>query len=84
MNDLTTNGPASQASAQEVHATFPSEATMQDAIEQLGLVGYDRTDLSLPKDRSGADGTPSRDDVDGQQLRERDHPIMRHDPLAPR
>jgi len=69
-------GPEHQATVQEVQGTFPDDATMQDALSQLTLVGYDRADFSLPEEQpagvaatpnEGAD--PATDDADRRQLR---------------
>jgi len=69
-------GPAHQATVQEVQGVFPDDATMQDALSQLTLAGYDRADLSLPEDQpAGAVETPNEsaepptDDADKRQLR---------------
>ena len=41
-------GPALAASVAEVQGVFPNDDTMQDALSQLTLAGYDRADFSLP------------------------------------
>lgn len=69
MSGITGNGSASELSAQEVQARFRDDAALQEAIEQLGLAGYDRTDFSLPKDQPTSGLSASSDDVDNQQLR---------------
>ena len=76
MNGTTANNPASEASAQEVQARFPHDAALQETVEQLGLVGYDRADFSLPEDQPASgpgtsnDGSDNPDDnADYQQLR---------------
>ena len=69
MSATTRNGLASETSAQEVQARFHDDAVLQEAIEQLGLAGYDRADLSLPGDQSASGLSASSDDVDNQQLR---------------
>lgn len=60
---------ASNTSVQEVQAKFPDDARLQEAVEQLGLVGYDRSDLSLPEDQAGSGPDATGDDVGSQQLR---------------
>ena len=69
-------GPALVETVVEVQATFPDDATMQVALGQLGLAGYDRSDFSLPDDQvDPAQQTPSEgaenptDDTDKRQLR---------------
>ena len=69
-------GPALDASIQEVQASFPNDATMQDALGQLGLAGYDRSDFSLPEDQTEStlqtpnqDAENPTDDTDKRQLR---------------
>ena len=77
MSGTTDNqGPALSESVQEIQATFPNDATMQDALGQLGLAGYDRSDFSLPEDQTDPTlQTPSEDagnptdDTDKRQLR---------------
>ncbi len=69
MNNTMGNGSVLDASVQEVQARFRDDAALQVAIEQLGLAGYDRADLSLPEDQSGSGLSASSDDVDNQQLR---------------
>lgn len=73
-----TNGSslAKEASVQEVQAKFPNDATLQDALTQLGLVGYDRSDFSLPEDQSSStqdalSGSAEHlsESADGRQLR---------------
>ena len=43
--------PALAETVQEVQGAFPSDASLQDALSQLTLAGYDRADFSLPQDR---------------------------------
>lgn len=69
-------GPSLNESIQEVQATFPNNATLEDALARLGLAGYDRSDFSLPEDRPDpASNTPSdgaanpMDNTDKRQLR---------------
>ena len=69
-------GPALTEAIQEVQATFPDDATMQVALGQLGLAGYDRSDFSLPDDQADPSRqTPSEgaenptDNTDKRQLR---------------
>ena len=70
------SGPTGAAAVQEVQARFPNDATLQDALTQLGLVGYDRSDFSLPEDQlDPASGTLDEDagepteDASKRQLR---------------
>ena len=49
--DSPTGSPTGAAAVQEVQARFPNDAALQDALAQLGLVGYDRSDFSLPEDQ---------------------------------
>jgi hypothetical protein len=51
MSDPLTSkpGPMIGDSVEEVQGIFPSDATMQDAIAQLTMAGFDRADLSLPE-----------------------------------
>ncbi len=76
----TTNGPKAgpghEATVLEVQGLFPDDATMQDALSQLTLAGYDRADFSLPEDQPNkAASTPNEgaapptDDADKRQLR---------------
>ena len=76
----TTNGakagPEHEAIVREVQGVFPDDATMQEALSQLTLVGYDRADFSLPEDQpAGEVVTPNEDaasptdDADKRQLR---------------
>lgn len=69
-------GPALATSVAEVQGIFPNDDTMQDALSQLTLAGYDRADFSLPEEQhSGSASTPNEsaenptDDVDKAQLR---------------
>lgn len=69
-------GPSHAVSVQEVQGHFPSDATMQAALGELTLAGYDRADLSLPEEQAAvASGTPSEgadnptDSTDKAQLR---------------
>lgn len=74
----TTNddSPALNEAVQEVQASFPNDAALEDAMGRLGLAGYDRSDFSLPQDReSGGGGTPNQaaenptDQTDKRQVR---------------
>lgn len=72
----TKQGPSLAASVAEVQGVFPNDDTMQDALSQLGLAGYDRSDFSLPEEQDARQvGTPTEgaenptDDVDKAQLR---------------
>ncbi len=74
--DGTKQGPALAASVAEVQGVFPNDDTMQDALSQLTLAGYDRADLSLPEEQHSAGATTPNegadnptDDVDKAQLR---------------
>lgn len=76
MNGMTGSSPALEVSIQEVQARFPDDAALQGALEQLGFVGYDRADFSLPEDQAASglgtsnDGSESpADNADHQQLR---------------
>ncbi len=69
-------GPGHAAAVQEVQGVFPDDATMQDALSQLTLAGYDRADFSLPEEQpAGQMATPNEsadpatDDADKRQLR---------------
>ncbi len=69
-------GPSLATSVAEVQGVFPNDDTMQDALSQLTLAGYDRADFSLPEEQaSTAASTPNEsaenptDDVDKAQLR---------------
>lgn len=69
-------GPALNNTVQEVQGIFPSDATLQEALSQLGLAGYDRSDFSLPEDQPHPSAaTPNEgaenptDDVDKRQVR---------------
>jgi len=69
-------GPGHSATVQEVQGVFPDDATMQDALSQLTLAGYDRADFSLPEEQAaGEPATPNEsadaatDDADKRQLR---------------
>ena len=49
MDQIETNpGPTLNPAIQEVQGVFPSEATLEAAIAQLTLAGFDRAALSLP------------------------------------
>ncbi len=69
-------GPSHAATVQEVQGVFPDDATMQDALSQLTLVGYDRADFSLPEEQPAGEAPtpnesadPATDDADKRQLR---------------
>ena len=73
---MDNDGPARDADAQEVQIRFPNDAALQDAITQLGLAGYDRSDFSLPEDQlnsaqNALNGNAEHlsDSADGRQLR---------------
>ena len=69
-------GPEHQDTVHEVQGVFPDDATMQGALSQLTLAGYDRADFSLPEEQD-ANGVatpnesaePATDDADKRQLR---------------
>lgn len=72
----TKEGPALATSVAEVQGVFPNDDTMQDALSQLTLVGYDRADFSLPEEQQASTAnTPTEgaenptDDTDKAQLR---------------
>ena len=74
--DGTKQGPALATSVAEVQGVFPNDNTMQDALSQLTLAGYDRADFSLPEEQHAqAASTPTEgaenptDDTDKAQLR---------------
>ena len=77
MSDATqNNAPALEQTVEEVQGHFPSDTTLQDALAQLSLNGYDRADFSLPKDQaSRPTQTPNEgadnpvDEIDKTQLR---------------
>lgn len=67
-------GPALSETAQELQGSFPNDATLQDALGRLTLLGFDRADLSIPDPDaaantpdSGADAATSQ--IDSTQLR---------------
>lgn len=75
-NDGVKAGPAHEATVLEVQGVFPDDATMQDALSQLTLAGYDRADFSLPEDQPAnavvtpnESAAPPTDDADKRQLR---------------
>ena len=69
-------GPGHEETVHEVQGVFPDDATMQGALSQLTLAGYDRADFSLPEEQD-ANGVatpnesaePPTDDADKRQLR---------------
>ena len=72
----TKQGPALAEAVAEVQGVFPNDDTMQDALSQLTLAGYDRADFSLPEEQHArASATPTEgaenptDDTDKAQLR---------------
>lgn len=72
----TPEGPALTQTVHEVQGTFPSDATMQDALSELTLAGYDRADFSLPEDQPVGEvvtpnesAAPPTDNEDKTQLR---------------
>lgn len=69
-------GPGNEATVHEVQGTFPDDATMQGALSQLTLAGYDRADFSLPEEQAAHEAVtpnesaaPPTDDADKRQLR---------------
>ena len=66
-------GPALANTVAEVQGVFPNDDTMQDALSQLKLAGYDRADFSLPEEQRP--NTPTEgaenptDSTDKAQLR---------------
>ncbi len=69
-------GPDQEATVREVQGVFPDDDTMQGALSQLTLAGYDRADFSLPEEHdANAVATPNEtaepatDDADKRQLR---------------
>lgn len=67
-------GPVLSENVQELQGRFPDDATLQDAIARLTLLGFDRADLSVPDPTSahdtpdeGASAAPSN--IDNTQLR---------------
>jgi len=74
--DSAKEGPSLATSVAEVQGIFSNDDTMQDALSQLTLAGYDRADFSLPEEQhSTATATPNEsaenptDDIDKAQLR---------------
>ncbi len=73
MSDTDKSGPALSEEVQELQAYFPNDATLQDAMGRLTLLGFDRADLSLP-DMHSAEATPDQadaatSDIDSKQVR---------------
>lgn len=69
-------GPEHEATVHEVQGVFPDDATMQSALSQLTLAGYDRADFSLPEEQPAGEvatpnesAAPATDDADKRQLR---------------
>lgn len=69
-------GPSNAVTVREVQGVFPDDASMQDALSQLTLAGYDRADFSLPEEQpAGRPATPNEsadpatDDADRRQVR---------------
>jgi hypothetical protein len=67
-------GPALKDHVEELQGHFPNDATMQDALSRLTLLGFDRADFSVPEPdpavatpEQGADAAPTH--VDNTQLR---------------
>jgi hypothetical protein len=59
--ETTKAAPAMAATVEEVQGIFPSNATLQDAVGRLRLMGFDQADLSLPtvQPRAG-EATPNQ------------------------
>ena len=73
MSDTDKSGPALNEEVQELQAYFPNDATLQDAMGRLTLIGFDRADLSLP-DVHTVEATPDEaasatSDIDTKQIR---------------
>lgn len=69
-------GPSNKATVREVQGVFPDDATMQGALSQLTLAGYDRADFSLPEEQPAGqtltpneNADPATDDADRRQVR---------------
>lgn len=69
-------GPEQEATVREVQGVFPDDDTMQGALSQLTLAGYDRADFSLPEEQDAnavatpnESAEPATDDADKRQLR---------------
>lgn len=69
-------GPGHEATVHEVQGVFPDDDTMQTALSQLTLAGYDRADFSLPEEQAANElatpnesAAPPTDDADKRQLR---------------
>ena len=69
-------GPGHETTVHEVQGVFPDDATMQSALSQLTLAGYDRADFSLPEEQPAHEAVtpnesaaPPTDDADKRQLR---------------
>ena len=68
-------GPSLAEAVQEVQGVFPDDASLQHAMGQLTLNGFDRADLSLPHEQAGQLQTPNEgadnpvDQIDKTQLR---------------
>lgn len=74
--DDAKTGPGHEATVHEVQGVFPDDATMQGALSQLTLAGYDRADFSLPEEQAANEAAtpnesaaPPTDDADKRQLR---------------
>ncbi len=67
-------GPALGEQAHELQGRFPNDASLQDALGRLTLIGFDHADFSIPDPNSASD-TPDQgasaatDDIDKSQLR---------------
>ena len=65
--------PALPDQVQELQANFPNDASLQAAMAQLEMAGFDRADLSLPDPHAVVDTPDSADaptgDIDRSQLR---------------
>ena len=72
-NVENTAQPALSDEVQELQAHFPNDASLQTAIGQLELAGFDHADLSLPDPNAAVDTPDSAeaatDHVDRGQLR---------------
>lgn len=57
-------GPGHAVTVQEVQGHFPDDASLQAALAELGLAGYDRSDFSLPEEQASSASGASNEDAD--------------------
>jgi hypothetical protein len=76
MDQTTTDpkqGPALTETVEELQGSFPDDATLQDALGRLALLGFDHADFSIPDPDAVAptpDQAPSApSDIDNKQVR---------------